>query len=300
MSPRDGLQVINRGASIPLSLRVRLVETLQSSEVPYIEAGAFVSDKRVPAMADTEQLLSQLKPYSGHLAALVANESYFDRFCRTGQADTVALFVSASESHSHRKMRMTVSESLAAAVVVARRARSLDYNVRVHISGAFRDLTESNQPTDPAIVGGLCKSLRDVDDNMVLVMADTDARATADDIHRLLTHIGELAGLENIGVHLHERGGKAIENALVAWNLGVRIFDAAVGGVGGNPKALSDPVGNIATEELVVALEKAGATTGIKSEALLEAGRLIWEMCEMVSASLPPSRLLAERLGRGR
>jgi hydroxymethylglutaryl-CoA lyase len=90
MAPRDGLQMLNRSASIALEERVALVAALQRARLHYIEAGAFVSPRRVPAMADSADLFARLSPYAGELAALVPNLEHFERCTAAPNVDTVA------------------------------------------------------------------------------------------------------------------------------------------------------------------------------------------------------------------
>jgi len=298
MAPRDGLQVLNRSAKVPLEMRVRLVETLQRAALPYIEAGAFVSPKRIPAMEDSAELFGRLSPYTGELAALVPNRKYYGQMRDVGNVDTVALFVSASEAYSRKNTRMSVDEALAAALDVAASAVADGYRVRAHISGAFRDLTEENGPTPEQKTVEVCERLRAARGDMVLALADTDGRAGEEDVERVLAAIGERLGFDGIGVHLHDRAGRGMAKVQAAYDAGVRVFDSAVGGIGGNPSALADPVGNVATEELVALFEGGGVTTGVDMAALTDAGRIVWEMSKLVDEPRPPSRRLAENLRR--
>jgi hydroxymethylglutaryl-CoA lyase len=300
MAPRDGLQILNRSARIPAKDRVALIEALQRSGLPYIEAGAFVSERRMPAMADTADVLAHCRPYAGQLAALVPNLRYYERFAAAKNLDTVALFVSASESYSVKNTRMSMEEALGAAVAVATAATRDGYRVRAHVSGAFRDLTDENLPTPLDDILHVCTRLREQGEDMVVALADTDGRATVEDVDRVVARVGGAIGLEGVGVHLHDRGGAGLDKARTAWNAGVRVFDAAVGGIGGNPTALDNAVGNVATESLIEMLEAMGASTGVDMEALIDAGELITRMSAAVGDPLPPSPVLARALARRR
>ena len=124
--------MLNRGATIPLDDRVALIEALQAAGLPYIEAGAFVSAKRIPAMADTPELFKRLSPYDGQLAVLVPNLKHFERAAGTPNLDAVALFVSASEYYSRKNTRMSIEETLTAvAEERSRRGRTGVYDVTV-------------------------------------------------------------------------------------------------------------------------------------------------------------------------
>lgn len=296
MSPRDGLQVVNRAAKLPLSERVVLIETLQEAGLPYIEAGAFVSVNRVPAMADTADLLARCHPYEGQLAALVPSEKHYRRFAEATNVDTVALFVSASEAYSLKNTRMTVDEALDAALGVARLAIRDGYQVRAHVSAAFRDPAGENMLTSHAAVERVCARLRSVQAGMVIALADTDGSAAPEDVENVLGRLQQAGDLAGIGVHLHDRGGRAIEKARAAWHCGVRVFDTSVGGIGGNPTALDNAAGNLATEELVAMFEAMGVHTGIDWERLIDAGAIVTRMAGATGDPPPPSRSLRDAL----
>jgi len=298
MSPRDGLQVVNREARVPLEERVALVTTLQAAGLPYIEAGAFVSPSRVPAMADTAELVARCAPWKGELAALVPNRKHYARFAGAPNVNTVALFVSASEAYSIRNTRMNVGEAIAAATDVARLAVADGYRVRAHVSGAFRDPIETDTVTEAADVLRVCEQLRAAVPGMVIALADTAGTATEEDIERVCRSLETGPGLDGIGVHLHDRQGTALPNARRAWELGVRIFDAAVGGIGGNPTALEDAVGNVPTEALVVMFEDMGIDTGLDLERLIDAGALVTSMTRTAGDPPPPSCVLSDALTR--
>lgn len=316
MSPRDGLQVVNRSGEIAREDRAALIDDLRRARLPYIEAGAFVSARRVPAMGDTGELLARCaaaRPAGGEepprgasaggsqLGVLIPNLQYYNMFRASGgHADTVAVFVSASEAYSVKNTRMTGKEALDAAVAVVRAARADGYAVRAHVSGAFRDLTEKNRPSREEDVLAVCAPLRAENASMVIALADTDGRAGEVDIARVVGHLKNALGIDHLGVHLHDRGGSALRCARVAFDAGIRVFDGAVGGVGGNPTALADPVGNVATEGLVALFESLGAETGVDRDALFDAGERIARMTQLVGDPPPPSVLLREELERRR
>jgi hydroxymethylglutaryl-CoA lyase len=294
MSPRDGLQALNRSAALPLATRVELVKTLQRAGLPYIEAGSFVSPRVHPSMADTAELMRSIEPAGGQLAALVPNRKYYERFRAAPNLDTVALFVSASEEYSLANTRMTIEEALDTASEVAGAARDDGYRLRAHLSGAFRDLTEANRPSPEDRVVEICGRLFEMGCEEG-ALADTDGRATPGDIERVIGAAVGALGAGRIGVHLHDRYGFGLTNAYVAYRAGVRIFDAAVGGIGGSKAVGAGAVGNIATEELVSLFHALGVDTGVDLEALLEAGEIVRGMAADLGEADPPSKLLARR-----
>ena len=279
MSPRDGMQAINRSMRIPFEMRLELVRTLMRARLPYIEVGSFVSPKVMPHMEDTPRLFEQLdgSNYDGQLAALMPNVRQYERFAGTSNMTTVAIFVSASEAYSQKNKRISIDDDLQDARRVAEMARQRGHRARAHVSAAFRDPLGTQGATDSDLVARVTRELIDLGCETV-ALADTDGRATPADVRRTIAHlIGAKLDVTRLGVHLHDRDGHAIDNAAEAFRLGVRSFDAAVGGIGGN-RALEDAAGNIATEALVEFLERNGAETGIDRAALDEAVQLMRQM----------------------
>ena len=285
MSPRDGMQALNRLVLIPIGWRIEFINALLRARFPYIEVGSFVSKTIMPSMADTHQVLEGIsKPdYDLDLAALVPNEKHYERFKKAPKVNTVALFVAASEYYSMRNKNILPDEDLDVSERIATDALQREYRLRSHLSAAFRTLDpEQNDPTDEKVVLRMCKRLLDMGCKEV-TLADTDGNATFEDVERVVSYVGDNLGYEKIGLHLHNRHGMAIIKAKKAYDLGVRIFDAAVGGIGGNRRVV-DAVGNIATSELLHLFEKTlDAKTEIDSAALKEPNEMVSQMSRFVS-----------------
>lgn len=298
MSPRDGMQILNRSAKIPLQMRLSLIETLQRSGLQYMEIGSFVRADRHPEMKDTPDLARQVGVYGGQLAVLVPKIEYYWKLASANlpSIDTVALFIAIPERYSWDNTHMTPEKALEAACEVAAAAKENGYRVRAHVSGAFRNLAKENHETPAEKVAESCKRLIENGCDVV-ALADTDGRALSEDIVRVISYVGkELGGLERIGVHLHDRYGDGLVKAWIAYENDVRIFDSAVGGIGGNQVVKSGAVGNLSTEELVYMFESRGVPTGVDLKILLEASEIIYKMAKDVGDPPPPSKLLADWL----
>jgi hydroxymethylglutaryl-CoA lyase len=279
MSPRDGMQSVNRDCRIPIEMRLSLIDALKRAKFPYVEAASFVSPKVFPQFADSVEVLTRAGPYNeGQLAALVPNLKYYEQFKSTPNLDCVAVFLSASDEYSRKNKRISLEDDLADAKQIAAAAKLSGHAMRAHLSGAFRDLTAENRETDPKQVARVCNELVDSGCQTV-ALADTDGRATTKDMQRIISHLRESnIDIAKIGVHLHDRDHHAIDNAREAFRLGVRTFDAAVGGIGGN-RASADYVGNIATEKLIELF--ADSHHGIELSALREAQQIVARMIEL-------------------
>lgn len=295
---RDGLQTLNRRAVIPIKLRLELLEALQRSRLPYLEIGSFVNRRIIPAMRDTADFIASMAPYAGQIAILVPKLSYYRELAadRERKVNTVALFVSASELYSTTNTKMSKERAYASAAEVAAAARADGYRLRGYLSCSFRDVGQDNPPMDPALIERDCAALLEMGCENV-ALSDTDGRATPRDVERIVRPVGSALGLETLGVHLHDRYGQGIANALVAYQLGIRVFDSSIGGIGGT-RAVKNSVGNLATEELVTLFEGLGVETGVLKEPLIDAGKIVIEMARLVGDPLPPSKLLSHRLLR--
>jgi hydroxymethylglutaryl-CoA lyase len=208
----------------------------------------------------------------------------YERFKDTPNLTTVAVFVSASDAYSRENKRVSIADDLADARQIARQAQSRGHRLRAHVSAAFRDPLGGRGATDLDVVARVTRELIDAGCQTV-ALADTDGRATPPEVGRTIGRLTD-GGIDvaRIGVHLHDRFGHAIANAWEAYRLGVRTFDGAAGGIGGN-RALADAVGNIATETLVEFFERVGAATGIDRDALSDALRIVREMAQLAGES---------------
>jgi hydroxymethylglutaryl-CoA lyase len=298
VSLRDGMQILNRHAVIPLEARLKVVEALVRATVPYIEVGSFVNPRVVPAMRDTRELLERMPPYNGQIAALAPTLEYYERLREAPRVNTVALFVSASEAYSRANTRMSVGQALDAAGAVAGAAVEDGYRLRGYLSYAFRDKSQAHGEMPVEKVEEICRRLIAMGCETV-ALSDTDGLATPQDIERIILPLADRLGLDHIGVHLHDRRGLGVTNAYVAYKTGVRTFDASIGGIGG-AITVRHSVGNIATEELASMFESIGADTGIDIQPLIEAGCRVSQMAEFVGDSPPPSKIILDELAKRR
>jgi hydroxymethylglutaryl-CoA lyase len=135
----------------------------------------------------------------------------------------------------------------------------------IYISMAFGN--PYDEPWGPEIVAETLEWLKDIRINTVS-LADTVGTASPQLIADLYSGVKDhVAGIE-LGVHLHSRPENAEEKILAAYEAGCRRFDSALTGLGGCPFAGDTLVGNIATEDVLAAVRKAGGDPGIDSAAL--------------------------------
>jgi len=298
VSLRDGMQILNRHAVIPLAVRLQLLEALIRSGVPYIEVGSFVNPRVVPAMQDTSEVLRRMPPYDGQIAALAPTLDYYDELKRAARVNTVALFVSASERYSQKNTRMSVDEALDAAARIAEAARADGFRLRGYLSYAFRDRSLADGLMPVERVAEICTRLEAMGCETI-ALSDTDGLASPNDIERVVGYVGDQMGFGPIGVHLHDRRGLGVTNAYVAYQLGVRSFDASVGGIGG-AITVRHSIGNVSTEELVSMFDSIGVDTGVDLQPLIEAGCRVSLMADFVGDPPPPSRIILDEISKRR
>lgn len=291
---RDGMQALDREARLPLDLKLRLFDALARAGLSYIEVGSFVNPRVMPAMKVTPELLERLEPGDREVVVLVPNLKYYEKMRPSPNVTTVALLLSASDAYSVLNTRMTTAQAMAAARQVIDAAHRDGYRVRAYLSYSFRDYGADNRPMSTAAVVEICAELLAANSEMVAV-SDTNGTALPADVEATLQALDSATGLERIGIHLHDRYGLGITNSYVAYQNGVRIFDSAIGGIGGN-KMVKGSVSNLSTEELIFMLHSIGVDTGTDFDAILEAGRIVQEMIGCLDAPPSQSKILLNRV----
>lgn len=262
VGPRDGLQ--NEPGVIPTAAKIRFIEALADAGLPVIEATSFVSPTAVPQLADAGDVMRAIKRRPGvRYPVLVPNERGFDRALEAG-VDAIALFTSATEAFCQANIRCTIDESFARFAPVVERAKASRLWVRGYVSVAF-DCPYSG-PVAPDAPVAVAERLFALGCDEVSI-ADTIGSATLLATESLLTAIGESLPLERVALHFHDTHGQAVANVERAFEMGIRNFDSAAGGLGGCPFA-PGAAGNVATEAVVRAFERRGVPTGVDVAAV--------------------------------
>lgn len=262
---RDGLQ--NEKNVVPVEVKAELVRRLADAGLDTIEVTSFVSPKWVPQLADAEELVRGLGPLAlgRNRPVLVPNEKGLDRALGLG-VSSVAIFGSATETFAQRNLNRSVAESIDMFAPVVTRAKDAGARVRAYVSMCFGDPWEGDVPV--AQVVDVARRLMDLGADE-LSIGDTIGVATTGHVARLLDSLQSAGiGMSRIGVHFHDTYGQALANSLEAIRHGVRTIDSSAGGLGGCPYAKS-ATGNLATEDLVWALEGMGIPTGVDLEKLV-------------------------------
>ncbi|HTB76661.1 MAG TPA: hydroxymethylglutaryl-CoA lyase [Polyangiaceae bacterium] len=278
VSPRDGLQ--NERATVPLVSKLRLIEALVAAGLDRIEITSFVSPKWIPQLADADEVAQYAKPPAGvSFSALCPNARGLARARAAGMRE-IAVFVSASETHNRRNVNKTIADTIAAFEETVGPARAQGMRVRGYVSTAWGCPYEGQ--VDPERVVGIATKLIAMGCYQIS-LGDTIGVGTPRQTARILERVlGEIAP-GSVAMHMHDTRGAALANVLVGLEMGIRDFDASVGGMGGCPYA-PGAAGNLATEDLVFMLDGMGVPTGIDLERLVEAGKVAESI---VGRSLP-------------
>ncbi|WP_417721971.1 hydroxymethylglutaryl-CoA lyase [Salipiger sp.] len=268
VGPRDGLQ--NEARAIPVAEKIALVDCLGRAGFRRIECASFVSPKWVPQMAGSAEVLAGIARVPGvSYAALTPNLRGFEAAV-AARADEVAIFGSASEAFSRANINASIDESLERFRPVAEAARAAGIPVRGYVSCAV------DCPYDgavaPAAVVRVATELHAMGCYEVS-LADTLGRGVPEAVDAMLAAVLEALPASFLAGHFHDTGGRALDNVEVALARGLRVFDAAVGGLGGCPYA-PGAAGNVATEAVAARCAALGHETGLDLRVLEEAAAM--------------------------
>lgn len=270
--PRDAWQGLPD--FIPTEYKVTYLQALIAAGFKHIDAVSFVSPKHVKQMSDSEEVMRQLAS-SAHgsvasndapeIIGIVVNERGLERALATPGVTTIGYPYSISAYFRRANANMTRAESRLLVEKLKKETTAAKRGLVIYISMAFGN--PYDEPWGPEIVAETLEWLKDIRINTVS-LADTVGTASPQLIADLYRGVKDhVAGIE-LGVHLHSRPENAEEKILAAYEAGCRRFDSALTGLGGCPFAGDTLVGNIATEDVLAAVRKAGGDPGINSAAL--------------------------------
>ncbi|TBU83324.1 hydroxymethylglutaryl-CoA lyase [Pseudomonas daroniae] len=266
---RDGLQ--NEALTLPVEVRVALIERLVAAGLRTLEAGAFVSPRWVPQMADSGEVLRRLGQRQGvTYTALVPNLKGLDAALQVGCRE-VAVFAAASEAFSQKNINCSIAESLQRFQPVLGKAREQGVAVRGYISCVL-GCPFSGEVAVADVVRVACEL--HAMGCYEISLGDTIGTGTPGKARTLIGACASELPITALAGHFHDTYGMAVANVQAALEAGVRVFDSSVSGLGGCPYS-PGATGNVATEELVYLFEGQGLETGVDLPALLEAGTFI-------------------------
>ncbi|MFK0205115.1 hydroxymethylglutaryl-CoA lyase [Agrobacterium sp. NPDC090283] len=286
---RDGLQ--NESSEVPTAIKIELIERLAAAGLAAVEAGAFVSPKKVPQMAGSRQVFQGLERRSGTAyPVLVPNMKGFETALEAGVTE-IAVFVSASEGFSQHNIGCSRAESLQRLHDVASAAAGRNILVRGYVSCI------AGCPYDgavaPAEVTAMAEALIALG-CYEISLGDTIGVGTAGQIRNLIKRVSAHIPREKIAMHFHDTYGQGVANVLASLEEGISVFDSSVAGLGGCPFA-PGASGNVATEDVIYLLQGLGIETGVDLMAVAKTGDWISRHLGRPNAARAGKALLATK-----
>jgi hydroxymethylglutaryl-CoA lyase len=283
VSLRDGLQIED---PIPLSAKLELLAAVAGTGVREMEATAFVSPSKVPALADAAELAAELHQFGDiEFSALVASPNGAKRAIASGLG-SVEYVVSAADGHSRANVGRSTAEATAQIPEIVAIAHDSGVSVEVIIATAWD--CPFDGPTPPERVVGVVTAACEAGVDR-LAIADTIGTTTPRRVSDLIARIRPSIGDIPLGAHFHNTRGSGLASAYAAVSSGVTRLDASVGGLGGCPFA-PGASGNIATEDLVYLLRDSGIHIDVDLQAAIAAAEVAQRI---VGHDLPSSLLRA-------
>ncbi len=270
VGPRDGLQVERQ--VVPIEVKLDWLERLLGSGIDIVQVGSFVHPEKVPQMADTDELcrrlLARRRAPGAILSGLVLNEKGLERGLASG-VEMFCLGVSASETHSRKNTGMGTEEATRRIVATALAAKQAGRKVQVSVQSAFGCGFEGPVPEERvmAIVAEYLAAGLDA-----VSLADTAGHAHPAQVAAYVRRILAMQPGARVTAHIHNTYGVGMANVYAAMEAGATSIETSFGGLGGCPFTRV-AAGNVATEDLVHALQRSGQRAEIDLETLIHVAR---------------------------
>jgi hydroxymethylglutaryl-CoA lyase len=264
VAPRDGLQ--SQAEIVDTAVKLELIKRLIDAGVRRMEVASFVNPKRVPQMADVDELIRHLPQRDDvTFIGLVLNVRGFERALQSG-IDEINCIAVASDSFSRRNQGTSMRENMQTIASIVDHAQTENLPATVTIGAAFGCPFEGEVPVERVV--RLSGELADMGFKEI-ALADTIGAAGPSDVAQRVRAVKTVIGDDiKLRCHFHDTRNTGVANAYAAIMEGVRILDASCGGVGGCPFAPA-ATGNVATEDLLYMLQRMGMQTGIDIEAIM-------------------------------
>lgn len=266
---RDGLQ--NEKKYLSVEQRSQLIERLLDAGVKSLEVGAFVSEKWVPQMKPTSELIQvsnkiikEKKYQKTQTTVLVPNKQGMEKAIQSGVKE-VAIFGSCSESFSKKNINCSIEESFQRFEEVMKLAKKHKIKVRGYLSCCFGCPFEGRVPEKQVLL--ITQRMYKLGVYEVSI-GDTIGVASAGQVISLFKKLIKIVPVKKLAGHFHDTRGQALSNILAAYLLGVQTFDSSLGGLGGCPYAPS-ATGNVATEDVVYMFNSLQVKTGLDLNKLI-------------------------------
>jgi len=266
VGPRDGLQ--NEKRLISTADKLTLVQLAIGAGARRIEVTSFVNPQKVPQMADAEAVCAGL-PQRDDVTyiGLVMNLRGAERALATGRIDQLGAVCVATDRFAMANQGQTSDESVAAAKAIIALAREHGRTAQATIAASFGCPFEGEVAEDRVVA--MAASLAE-EGPVEVALADTIGVGNPAHVARLVERVRGAIGPLPVRVHFHNTRGTGLANVWAAVAAGATVVDGALGGLGGCPFA-PGAAGNVASEDVVYMLERAGIATGMDLKRMIEA-----------------------------
>jgi hydroxymethylglutaryl-CoA lyase len=269
VGPRDGLQ--NEVTQIPTDLKVAWIDRLSQVGYREIEITSFVNPRWIPQLADAKDVATRIQRIPGvRYSALVPNEKGLQSALETN-VDGINVFMSASETHNRKNINKSIAETFPVLAPVIRQAKQAGKHVRGYISTVFGCPYEGNVAVEQVLRVLDFLLTEGVDE---VSLGDTIGVAVPTQVEDVLQSLLKYVDAAKLALHFHDTRGTALANAYAGWQMGIRTFDASLGGLGGCPYA-PGASGNVATEDMHYMFSRMGIQTGLAEPLMLEAATFL-------------------------
>lgn len=279
VGPRDGLQ--NEKTLISTADKLALIERAIAAGARRMEVTSFVNPKKVPQMADAEDVCAGLPDRSDvTYIGLVLNLRGAERAAATGRINQLGSVAVATDQFGIANQGQSSDESVEAAKAIVAFAKAEGLSAQCTISASFGCPFEGEVSEDRVVA--MASRLAEAEP-VEIALADTIGVADPAHVARLVARVRQAINPLPVRVHFHNTRGTGLVNVWAAVSEGASVVDAALGGLGGCPFA-PGAAGNVSSEDVVYMLERAGVATGMDLSRLVEASQ--W-LSEVIGRKLP-------------
>jgi hydroxymethylglutaryl-CoA lyase len=285
---RDGLQ--NEKSPVSTDVRIELCDRLSDAGFPNVEAGAFVSPKWVPQMADSAELMRRIRRRPGVTYSVLTPNMQGFAAALEAKADEVVIFTAASEAFARKNINCSIEESIARYAPVAKAAKDARIRLRGSISCSLGCPYQGE--VTPAAVAEVVQRLADLGCDMIDI-GDTIGTGTPRRTQQVFEAALRVVPIGRLAGHFHDTYGMAVANVYASLEVGVSTFHGSVAGLGGCPFARG-ATGNVATEDLLYLFQGLGIETGVDLGRVVDIGQWISSQIGRKSAARAGSALAAK------
>ena len=267
VGPRDGLQSVK--AVMPTADKLQWIDALYAAGLREIEVASFVPANLLPQMADAADVVEHALTLPGLTVMALVPNLRGARAALAAGVHKLTIPVSASAAHSLANVRKTREEMIAEVRAIVRLRSEIAPGVKIEagISTAFGCTLQGLVAEDDVVWMAAQLVEAGVDESG---LSDTTGMANPAQVRRLFNKVRAAIGDKTGAAHMHNTRGLGLANCLAAYDVGVRTFDASLGGLGGCPYA-PGASGNVVTEDLVFMFEAMGVATGVDIDRLIAA-----------------------------